>query len=99
MIRRKEHEQHERRANLLSHGDLPQTSPMPVITRSIDLDADEGHDDAAEPVDEQVAPQERGGTDRAIADSLQRQRDQRDDDQRIEDDGGQDRALPASRAP
>ena len=60
------------------------------------LDADERNDDAAEAVDQQVAPQQRAGADRPIGDALQRQRDQRDDDQRVEDDRRQDRALRAS---
>ncbi len=33
-----------------------------------DLYADEGNDDAAEPVDQQVAPQQRPGADRPIGD-------------------------------
>src|SRR6185312_12763940 len=57
------------------------------------LDADEGQDDAAGAVDEQIAPQERGGADRPVLHTLQGERNQRDDDQRIEHDGRQDRAL------
>ena len=36
-----------------------------------ELDADERHDDAAEAVDEQVAPQQRRGADRPIGHALQ----------------------------
>jgi hypothetical protein len=41
------------------------------------LDADEGQDHAAEPVDEQVASQECGGADRAVLDAAERERDER----------------------
>ena len=51
-----------------------------------------GNDDAADAVDPHVTAQHGGGAERAIAHALQGQRDQRDDDQRVEDDGGQDRA-------
>ena len=61
------------------------------------LDADEGDDDAAEAVDQQVAAQQRPGADRAVGDALQCQRDQRDDDQRVEDDRRQDGALRVAR--
>ena len=57
------------------------------------LDADKGNDDAAKPVDQQIAPEQRTRADRTVGDALQRQRDERDDDQRIEDDGRQDGAL------
>src|SRR5882757_419736 len=57
------------------------------------LDADEGHDDAAETVDEQVAYQQRGGAGGAVLHAPEGKWDQRDDDQRIENDGGQDGAL------
>src|SRR6478752_7956024 len=57
------------------------------------LDADERNDDAADAVDQQVASQQRTRADRPITDALERQRDERDDDQRVEDDGGEDRAL------
>ncbi len=64
-----------------------------ATARSIALMPMKGSDEAAEPVDEQVAPQQRGGADRAIGDALQRQRDQRDDDERVEDHRRQDRRL------
>src|SRR5438270_13567300 len=54
------------------------------------LDTDEGNGDAAEPVDQQVAPEQRTGADRTIGDAFQRERNQPDDDQRIEDDRRQD---------
>ena len=62
------------------------------------LDADERHDDAAEAVDQEVAPQQRRRADRPVAHAPQRQRDQGDDDQRVEDDRRQDGALRAWRA-
>src|SRR5579883_1863914 len=58
-----------------------------------DLDADERHHDAAEPVDEQVAAEERVGPHGAVADAAQGERDEEDDDDRVEDDRGEDRAL------
>ncbi|MNX89401.1 hypothetical protein D3C86_1214150 [compost metagenome] len=51
------------------------------------LDADEGNDDAAEAIDDQIARQQRAGANRTIFNALQRQGDQRDDDERVEDDG------------
>src|SRR5262249_39760771 len=57
------------------------------------LDADERNDDAADAVKQQVAPQQRAGADRTITHAFERQRNQRDDDQRVEDDGGENRAL------
>src|SRR3954467_6012012 len=57
------------------------------------LDADEGNDDTAEAVDQQVAPEQCAGPDRAIGDALQRQRDQCDDNKCVEDDRRQDGAL------
>src|ERR1700692_263099 len=59
------------------------------------LDADKGNDDAAGAVDHQVAAQQRAGPDGAIRHALQGQRNQPDDDQRVEDDRRQDRALRA----
>src|SRR5580704_8525895 len=59
------------------------------------LDADERNDDAPDAVDHQVAAQQRAGADGAIGHALQSQRNQRDDDQRVEDDRRQDRALRA----
>src|SRR5262245_12087299 len=43
-----------------------------------DLDADEGNDDAAEPVDQQEPAQQHGGSDRAVFDAGERERDERD---------------------
>ena len=62
------------------------------------LDADKRKHDAAQAVDQQIAAQERGRADRTIVDTLQRQRNERDDDQRIEDDRRQDGALRRVRA-
>ena len=50
------------------------------------LDADERDDDAADAVDQQVALQQLSGADCAVLDAAQGQRDQRDDDQGVEDD-------------
>ena len=76
----------------------PRLRPEQVVDDEVDqLDPDEGQDHAAEAVDEQVAAQERGRADRAVADALQRERDERGDDQRVEDDRRDDRALRACR--
>ena len=49
----------------------------------------------ADAIDPEIVPQQRGGTDRAVLDASQGERDQSDDDQRIEDHGRQDRARRA----
>ena len=49
-------------------------------------------------VDEQVAAQHRGRGDGAEAHAPERERDQRDDHERVEDDGGEDRAARAVEA-
>src|SRR5450432_843568 len=56
-----------------------------------ELDEDERGDDASDPVDHQVSPQHRRGLLSAELHTSQRERDQGDDDQRVEDDGGEDR--------
>src|SRR5579883_3354648 len=58
-----------------------------------ELDANEGHDDAAEAVDEKIAPQNARRTHRTVGDAAQRQRDERNDDERVEDDCREDGAL------
>src|ERR1700674_5770481 len=52
-----------------------------------DLDPDERRDDATDTIDPEVVTQQRGGADRSIFHAFERERDQRDDDQRIEDHG------------
>ena len=72
----------------------PIHAPKQVVHDQVDqLDPDEGQDHAAEAVDQQVAPQKRRRADRAILDAAQGERDERRDDQRVEDDRGDDRAL------
>src|SRR3974390_627582 len=56
-------------------------------------DSGEGNQDAPQPVDQQIAPQQGSRRQRAILHSPQRQRDQGDDDQSVENDRGEDRAL------
>ena len=63
-----------------------------------EFDADERNDDAAEAVDEQVALQNGERADRLVRHAAQRQRNQRDDDERVENDGAQDRAGRAVQA-
>src|SRR5579872_916560 len=58
-----------------------------------DLDAHKGRDDAADAVDEEIAPQQRLGAHRTVRHAAQRERHQRDDDERIGDDRGQNRRL------
>src|ERR1700745_2692254 len=57
------------------------------------LDADERDDDAADAVDPKIAAEQRAGADRAITHPFEGQWDERDNDQRIEDNGGEDCAL------
>src|SRR5579863_3691438 len=57
------------------------------------LDADKRNDHAADSVDPKVAAQQRSGPDRTIAYAFQRQRNERDDNERIEDDRRKDGAL------
>ena len=57
------------------------------------FDPDERRDDAAESIDEQIPAQQRGRAHRPVGDAPQRKRDQGDDDQRIEDDRRENRAL------
>ena len=57
-----------------------------------ELDADERHDDAAQAIDEQIALQNGQSAHRFVGHAAQRQRDQRDDDERVENDGAQDGA-------
>src|SRR3974390_51940 len=78
---------------------LPRSGEVQCADKQVDrLDTDERNDDSAYTVDQQVAPQQRGGADRTIADAAQRQRNEGNDDQRIEDDRGQDRALRGRQA-
>ncbi len=58
-----------------------------------DLDADERNNDAAEAVDQKIARQQCACADRLISNALQRKRDQRDNDECVEDDRREDRAL------
>ena len=57
-----------------------------------ELDADKRHDDAAETIDEEVALEDGQRAHRFVGDAAQRQRNQRDDDERVENDGAKDRA-------
>ena len=57
-----------------------------------ELDADEGNDDAAQAVDEQVALQDCERADRFVGNAAQRQRNERDDDERVENDGAENGA-------
>lgn len=54
------------------------------------LDADEGHDQSADAVDQQVAAQDGGRTERPVGYALQGQRNQRNDDESVKDDRRQD---------
>src|SRR5580698_7041570 len=58
-----------------------------------DLDADERRDDAAEAVDQEIAAEQRGRSNGAEAHTTKCQWHQRDDDERVEDDGTEDRAV------
>ena len=52
------------------------------------LDSNERNDDAADAINEQVAPQHCCSRHWLVTDSAKCERNQRDDDQRIEDDRG-----------
>src|SRR5215204_2118085 len=58
-----------------------------------ELDTDERHDDSAQTVNQKVTPEQRRGGHRPVLDATQRERDERDDDERVEDDGRQNRRL------
>jgi hypothetical protein len=58
-----------------------------------DLDADEGRDDAAEAVDDEVVAEQARGADRPVLDAAEGERNQGDDDERVEDDRAQRIAL------
>ncbi len=64
-----------------------------------ELDADERRDDPAQPVDEQVAPQQLTGRRGPERHAPEGQRDERDDDQGVEDDRREDGALGRTRDP
>ena len=57
------------------------------------FDADEGQNEAADAIDKQISSEKRCRPHRPVGDSFQGERDQRNDDQRIEDDGRQNRRL------
>src|SRR5882672_7274167 len=57
------------------------------------FDGNELNNDSAHAIDKQVALQRREGANGRIFHAAQRQRDQRDDDERVENDGAEDRAL------
>ena len=57
-----------------------------------ELDADERHDDATEAIDEEIALENCQGAHRLVGDAAQGQRNQRDDDQGVENDGAEDGA-------
>ena len=56
------------------------------------FDADKRNDEAAEAIDEEVALQNRQRAHWLVSNTAQRQRDQRDDDQRVKNHGAQNRA-------
>src|SRR5579871_5217347 len=55
-----------------------------------ELDADEWGNDPAHAVEEQRAPQDGGGAERAVLHAAQRERDEQDDDDGVENDGRED---------
>ena len=57
-----------------------------------ELDADKRHDDAADAVDEEIALENCERAHRFVGHAAQRQRNQRDDDERVENDGAEDGA-------
>src|SRR5580692_1364791 len=61
------------------------------------LDAQKWRDNATQSVDEKVLAQQRRGSQRPVANTAQRQRNQCDDDQRVEDDRGENRGLGSAK--
>ena len=57
-----------------------------------EFDADERNDNAAEAIDEQVALQDGERAHWLVCNATQGQRDQRDDDERVKNDGAQNGA-------
>ena len=87
-------DEHERGADFFQHDVSSSLGEVQGGDQDVDhLDADKGNDDAAEPIDQQIAPEQRTRADGPIGDALQGKRNERDDDQRIEDDRRQDGAL------
>src|ERR1700683_5651616 len=73
---------------------LCSSSQMQDRDHEIDgLDADKRNDHAADSVDQKIAQKQRTGTDRSVAHTLQRKRNERDDDQRVENDCRKDGAF------
>ena len=71
---------------------------MSGVDEEVDqLDADKRDEDAADAVDEEIAAEHGRGADRPVGDAPQRQRDEGDDDERVEDDRAQDRAQRRAR--
>ncbi len=81
----------------VGHGDQPIPGTRERI-RSMTLMPMKGCDQAAQAVDPEVAAEHPVRAHRPVPHALQGQRHQRDDDQRVEDDGGQDRGGPARTA-
>src|SRR5215468_10645318 len=76
--------------------DMSATDPWNVHDDEVDeLDPDERDDQPAEAVYPQVPAQQRARRGRRVPDAAQRQRDQRDDDQRVEYDRRRDRGRRA----
>src|SRR4029078_9205378 len=57
------------------------------------FDADEGQDQTAQAIDEEIATEQGRRAHRRVSHALQRQGDQSDDDEGVEDDRGEDRRL------
>src|SRR5262249_36855768 len=65
-----------------------------IADQEIDgLDAEERGDDSAAAVEQEIPAKECRSTEGAITHAAQGQRDQRNDDERVEDDGGKDGRL------
>src|SRR5882724_7600416 len=70
---------------------VPSSNQMRQYEAHVDeLDTGEWNQNATEAVDEEITPQEYRRTERPVLDTLQRERDQEHDDQRVEDHRRQD---------
>ena len=76
-----------------AHGRVPSSEAEAADGQVDELDADERSDDPADAVDCEIAAQDFAGGRGPIFHALERERDQRRDDQRVEDDRRQDRAV------
>src|SRR5215469_17036988 len=72
---------------------IPLSQPQCGDQHVDNLDSDERNDYPADTIDQQVARQDGRGAERPILDAAQRKWDEGNNDERVENDRGKDRAL------